>query len=1198
MSPLAQRLLERLDDIRQQWWLFSLLSTATWAVSLSLLLLVGMMAGDSIFHFSQKILGWLFLFWIGATSVLFFLVLRRLMRQQRTLAGTARCLEVEFPELGSDLINLVQLSETTRLGNRTFAFAAVNEAAARLKEFPLHQASKRESRLRRFRYCLQTPRDFVEACLVLGLVLVFAFSGPFLFPNWSSASGRLLQPWKFVPSVGEVTIEVEPGDVETLLGEPLEIRARAIPPNEYEGDIEEAHLFLRRSGKKEEEHLSMLRPDGKEASSEAPPAGEVSQDDRTFFVRLPSIAQELKYRIEVGDSQTRWFTVRVLEKPTVREVAVRYVFPEYMHREPEELVQKVGDLSAPQYTLAELRVVPSVPITRGRLDWKGGGTTGKVVDQGNALLAEMPLLRDTSYQIHLSNGRFSDPHPRIHHVHVLPDQPPVVEWLQPRKQSKANPNETILVAARFRDDYGLGEAELEMKILESEAPATEQTVASGETDRAAATLFGEGESPSPENPMDSSFSSETDTQAEVPSGSQTAIPETSAVSIHQWPVAQEKAKQVRFDLPLSDHGVKSGQKILLRLVARDQRKVRNWGLDVGPQETVSPWRSIEVVDLERAAEEILQERDRLKEAVFQLLEKQVRVQAQSTRLRMSEAVGGRRRLAQEIRGGQIDLQKEAIKVVKMFAETSRSEDQLIHRALSEMAFSEMLTAIDQADRLAAVEKLEEFTTPLDGLVQTQTEIITKLRNLLQIARHARAEALEEIGYRSSSDLPDDSKEKMAALDDALNEALEQQKKVIEASENLAKAPVEDFSEKEEQLSKQLQAAEDAWEKFMTELNTDLSKLPEQDFANPSLLEELVEIQTEIQQKKGSLLEKTKDIAVPLEQLGEVSAEEFQELMSNTEKWLPDTPDRERWSQEESLSDAGKEAPMAELPGELEDLIGELMEEEEDLFDEMEDVSSSAADSLDKGAGWDVADGPISNMSAKGATGNRLPNSSEIGGRAGEGRQGKSSGEFVGNEAVGKGGRKTPTRLTPDPYVKGQIKDHSKDPTGGATGGGKESGAGGAGLEGPQANARGQREMNRLAGKQADLRNKAEGIDLEHFRVMGYHHTDLQRMIEVMNQVERDLKAGRYRNALRRREVVLDGLDGVKRHLEGDFVLREDRSVNLPTNVQEELVSGSDDPSPSGWGSLNQIYFRNLSAQDTDGPIELTPQNTPDEEKQP
>ena len=258
------------------------------------------------------------------------------------------------------------------------------------------------------------------------------------------------------------------------------------------------------------------------------------------------------------------------------------------------------------------------------------------------------------------------------------------------------------------------------------------------------------------------------------------------------------------------------------------------------------------------------------------------------------------------------------------------------------------------------------------------------------------------------------------------------------------------------------AAEDDWAKFMKELQSDLSKLPEQDFANSSMAKELVEIQTELKMAEDALLKKSADIAVPLEQLGYERAEE---LKTNIEKWLPDTPDREKWSQEESLTDKDKEAPMAELPGELEDMVGDLMEQEEDLFDEMEDVSSSAADSLDKGAGWDAMDGPISNMSAKGVTGNRLPNTSEIGGRSGEGRQGKSSGEFVGDEAVGKGGRKTPSRLTPDPIVKGQIKDHSKESAGGATGGGKESGKGGEGLEGPRP-AQPRPARRRTPGRQA------------------------------------------------------------------------------------------------------------------------------------
>jgi len=107
----------------------------------------------------------------------------------------------------------------------------------------------------------------------------------------------------------------------------------------------------------------------------------------------------------------------------------------------------------------------------------------------------------------------------------------------------------------------------------------------------------------------------------------------------------------------------------------------------------------------------------------------------------------------------------------------------------------------------------------------------------------------------------------------------------------------------------------------------------------------VEVQTELKMAEAELLKKSADIAVPLEQLG---AEMAEEIKTNIEKWLYEKPDRLKWSQEEPLSDNFKEAPMAELPGELEDLIGELADQEEDIFDEMEDVTSSWTDSPDKG----------------------------------------------------------------------------------------------------------------------------------------------------------------------------------------------------------------------------------------------------------
>ncbi len=323
--------------------------------------------------------------------------------------------------------------------------------------------------------------------------------------------------------------------------------------------------------------------------------------------------------------------------------------------------------------------------------------------------------------------------------------------------------------------------------------------------------------------------------------------------------------------------------------------------------------------------------------------------------------------------------------------------------------------------------------------------------------------------------------------------------------------------------------------------------------------------------KDALTKKTADIAVPLEQLG---AEMAKEMTTNIEKWLPDTPDREKWSQEEPLTDDMKEAPMAELPKELEDIVGELMEEEEDLFDEMEDASSSWTDSLDKGAGWDAMDGPISNNSARGVTGNRLPNTSEIAGRSGEGRQGKSSGEFVGDTAVGKGGRKTPSRLTPDAFVKGQVKDVSKDPVGGATGGGKESGQGGEGLQGPVPNRPQQQhgtprpQAGRAPQQGRRRRPQVQGHEVPPHRSLEADRPDGRRRAATS-------RAAGTRTPCAAATCWSSGLGQVKTYLKGEFVVRQDQTANLPTDIQKEILGSMQEASPAGWEELNRQYFERL-----------------------
>ena len=68
------------------------------------------------------------------------IVARRLLRGQRSLEAAARRVEAEFPELGSSLINLVQLSEDSKNASPAFREAAIHQAAAQIGDLPLDRA--------------------------------------------------------------------------------------------------------------------------------------------------------------------------------------------------------------------------------------------------------------------------------------------------------------------------------------------------------------------------------------------------------------------------------------------------------------------------------------------------------------------------------------------------------------------------------------------------------------------------------------------------------------------------------------------------------------------------------------------------------------------------------------------------------------------------------------------------------------------------------------------------------------------------------------------------------------------------------------------------------------------------------------------------------------------------------------------------
>ena len=165
-------------------------------------------------------------------------------------------------------------------------------------------------------------------------------------------------------------MSVTPGNTDVLVGESVEIAAEIQNPD---GKPHRATLWVT-----------------PEHEAESPLLMTADEKHQRYRQTVPSVLKPLKYRLEIGDSQTQVYTVGVREKPVVESVDVAFHYPKYLGRQDETIRQKVLDLEAPQYTLAELRLRLSAPVVKGYLESDAERFVGRVEEGGRLLVAGCP----------------------------------------------------------------------------------------------------------------------------------------------------------------------------------------------------------------------------------------------------------------------------------------------------------------------------------------------------------------------------------------------------------------------------------------------------------------------------------------------------------------------------------------------------------------------------------------------------------------------------------------------------------------------------------------------------------------------------------------------------------------------------------------------------------------------------------------
>jgi hypothetical protein len=619
------------------------------------------------------------------------------------------------------------------------------------------------------------------------------------------------------------------------------------------------------------------------------------------------------------------------------------------------------------------------------------------------------------------------------------------------------------------------------------------------------------------------------------------------------------ARTLTAPLSLPKLGIAANQTLLYRVLAFDKRTPQ-------PNQTVGRTWSITAAEGSRNGTLLGGQQKRLLDLLNAVLEMQKNNRKGFAADDKLQAIRVRQNKVRELTYEAIAEQEKSVRPTGS-----------ILRDLNALAAGAMLQCIQSLVRYEGPQQKplkESLVKQMDYIIAQLEDIIRRTADSVALADKAAA-SMEKLTPQQRAELLKKIKDELKRLRDFTAE----QDKLIEGVEEFVRKG-RDLTDEDKKKIERLKGVEDEWAKIFKGKVSDIAELAKQDFSDANVASDYKELAEQIEEASQTIAPRNIQEVRTGAQSSVVAEmkdakDKANKVKEEMEQWLPAGADSTKWVMENPKQQI--EVPNAPLPKELFDLVGELVEDQDRMADKAEDETSGNVDLAPPNAPdptWGVDGGPISTFNAKGKTGNRLPDNNQAGGRSGDGRSGKSQGQFVENVAKGLEGRKPETGITNDTYEKGVVKELQKLATGGATGGGKARGGGQEGLEGeaPPPTYGGMAEMKDW---QQRYRQKAARL-ASALKMAGIHVPEVDRLLKLMGVEDNKKADGRYADDMKRHEMTLGSLKAAPGLEARPSSMRADQAQGAPAGSRDRVLDAGDEAVPKEYDDAVRRYFEKLS----------------------